>query len=301
MPIPDPAPHEIVIKVMSVGLNPLDLYAIAGRDFIRDRIKLPAILGNDVSGIVEKIGSDVVGLQIGDKVCGIINFPGSDGSITGHGYGEYASAPANQVIKMPAGLSFDMAAGLPVVGLAAKQALEDVGDIKEGQRVLIHGVAGGVGHMAVQIAKQHHTYVFATASSKDVAFVKSLGADEVINYQTQQFEDTAHDMDLVLDTVGGEVMRRSLDVVAPGGLMVTTRVPELVTIEDAIKAKGVQVKIVAVQPNAKQLAELAQQVVDGKIRVNIDNAYPFEQLPQALAHLETGGAVQGKLVVKVHV
>lgn len=296
IPTPDPASNEVVIKVMAVGLNPLDLNALQGG--MGERIKLPAVLGTDVSGVIEKIGADVRDLQIGDPVLGMINFPGTDGTLNGHGYGEYAQTPADQIVRKPASLSFEIAAGLPAVGLTAKQALEDVGNIQDGQRVLIHGAAGGVGHMAIQIAKLHHAYIFATASARDADFVRGIGANEVIDYKTQRFEDIAHDVDLVLDTVGGDVMRRSLDILKAGGTMVTTRWPELASVEEIAKTKGVQAKAVAVKPNAIQLSELAKQAANGELRVNIYESYSFKQLPDALQHLKAGGT-QGKLVVRV--
>lgn len=294
VPIPDPEPNEVVVRVRATGLNPIDLVVLSGG--LGDRIKLPAVAGTDVSGVVEKVGNDIIGLAVGDSVLGMINFPGTDGTLAGHGFGEYAQTPAGQVVKKPDTLSFEIAAGLPAVGLTAKQALEDIGKIKGGQRVLIHGAAGGVGHMALQIAKLHGAYVFATASAVDAAFVKSLGADEVIDYKTQRFEDIAQDLDLVLDVVGGETMHRSLDVLKPEGIMVTTRWRDLPGVEDIAKAKGVYAQAVAVKPNAAQLAEIAQQVADGKLQVHVGKAYAFDELPEALEHLKRGG-VQGKIVV----
>jgi len=294
---PEPQATEVVIKVMAVGLNPLDLVVISGG--MGERIKLPAIAGTDVSGVIEKIGSDVTNLKVGDLVTGMINFPGTDGTFAGHGFGEYASAPSEQVVIVPNTLSLESAAALPAVGLTAKQALEDIGEIKAGQRVLIHGAGGGVGHIAVQIAKQQGAYVFATASAGDTAFVKSLGADEVIDYKSQRFEDYAHDLDLVLDVVGGETMRRSLDVLKPNGIMVTTRWRDLAAVEDLAKHRHVQARAVAVRPNAEQLTELVQQVAHDKLQIHVGKVYSFEELPAALTNLKNGGGVQGKIVVKI--
>lgn len=294
--VPEPQPDEVVIRVHAVGLNPIDLVILNGG--LGDRIKLPAVAGTDVSGIVDKVGKDVVGLAVGDSVLGMINFPGTDGTLAGHGFGEHAQTPAQQVVKKPDTLSFEVAAGLPAVGLTAKQALEDIAQIQTGQRVLIHGAGGGVGHIALQIAKLHGAYVFATASAANADFVKSLGADEVIDYKTQMFEDIAHDLDLVLDVVGGETMRRSLDTLKPNGIMVTTRWRDLSDVEDVAKSKGVHAQAVAVKPNAEQLTQLAEQVADGRLRVHTDRVYGFSELPTALEHLKTG-SIQGKVIVTV--
>lgn len=296
VPRPEPGPDEVLIKVEAAGLNPIDNVALSGG--MGERIKLPAILGVDVSGVIEQVGSEVRDHEVGEQVFGMINLPGSDGTFNGRGFAEFAPALHDQVVVKPAALSFEQAAGLSAVGLTAKQALEQIGEIQEGQRVLIHGAAGGVGHMAVQIARLHHAYIFATASGKDAEFVRSLGANEVIDYTTQRFEDVAKQVDLVLDTVGGDVLRRSLDVLAPGGTVVTTRWPELPKVEGLAREKGVQAKAVSVHADREQLAELAEQAVSGNITVRVDQVYPFDQLPAALDRLKAGG-VQGKLVVRV--
>src|SRR5215213_689503 len=194
-----PADNEVVIKVKAAALNPLDLHALSGE--MGKGITLPAVIGSDVSGVVDKVGASVRGLKVGDAVLGLINFPGTDGSMNGRSYAEYAPAPDDQVIKRPAGMSFAVAAALPAVGLTATLALEHTATIQPGQHVLIHGAGGGVGHMAVQIAKLHGAYVVATASARDADFVRSLGADEVIDYHSQKFEDIVRDQDLVFDPV----------------------------------------------------------------------------------------------------
>lgn len=182
LPDPKPTRGEVVIKVKAAALNPIDLHALRGA--LGNRIPFPAIVGTDVSGVVSAVGADVNDVRIGDPVFGMINFPGTDGTLTGRGYAEYAQTPAAQVAPKPAGISFEEAAALPVVGLTAKQALEGTGALQRGRRVLIHGASGGIGHIAVQIAKQHGARVFATASAERAEFVRRLGADEVLDYRT---------------------------------------------------------------------------------------------------------------------
>lgn len=174
VPAPAPAASEILVRVVAVGLNPIDHVALSGG--LGPRIKLPAVLGTDVSGVVHEVGGDVRGFAPGDAVLGMINLPGSDGSFNGGGFAEFVTAPAAHWVLKPEGLSFETAAALPAVGLTAKQALEVITTITPGQIVLIHGAAGGVGHIAVQMAKRHGAFVYATASGEGLGFVKELGA-----------------------------------------------------------------------------------------------------------------------------
>jgi NADPH:quinone reductase-like Zn-dependent oxidoreductase len=296
LPDPKPARGEVVIRVMAAALNPIDLHALRGA--LGDRIRFPAILGTDVSGVVSDVGADVRHVHVGDPVFGMINFPGTDGTLTGRGYAEYAQTPATQVAPKPAGMSFEEAAALPVVGLTAKQALEDTGALQRGWRVLIHGASGGIGHIAVQIAKQHGAQVFATASAQRADFVRRLGADEVLDYRRQPFHQAMRDLDLVLDTVGGDTLRRSLAVLRPGGILVTARWPELKLIAADAARRGIEARAVQVKPYITQLTQLANDVTAGKLTIHIDRTYRFDELPTALAQLRSGGT-QGKIVVKI--
>lgn len=296
LPDPKPARGEIVIRMMAAALNPIDLHALRGA--LGDRIRFPAVLGTDVSGVVSDVGADVHDLRIGDPVFGMINFPGTDGTLNGRGYAEYAQTPATQVAPKPAGMSFEEAAALPVVGLTAKQALEGTGTLQRGSRVLIHGASGGIGHIAVQIAKQHGAYVVATASAASADFVRRLGADEVLDYRTQPFDQSVREIDLVLDTVGGDTLRRSLAVLRPGGMLVTARWPELKLIAEEAASRHVEARAVQVKPDVAQLTRLADDVTAGKLAIHIARTYRLDELPAALAQLRSGGT-QGKIVVKI--
>lgn len=296
LPDPKPARGEIVIRVVAAALNPIDLHALRGA--LGNRIRFPAILGTDVSGVVCDIGTDVHDVHIGDPVFGMINFPGTDGTLTGRGYAEYAQTPAVQVAPKPAGMSFEEAAALPVVGLTAKQALEDTGALQKGWRILVHGASGGIGHIAVQIAKRHGARVFATASAERADFVRRLGADEVLDYRTQPFDQAVHDLDLVLDTVGGDTLRRSLAVLRPGGMLVTARWPELKLIAEEAASRRIDARAVQVKPDVAQLTRLADDVAARKLEIHIARTYRLHELPMALAQLRSGGT-QGKIVIKI--
>jgi NADPH:quinone reductase-like Zn-dependent oxidoreductase len=228
----------------------------------------------------------------------MINFPGTDGTLAGRGYAEYAQTPAAQVAPKPAGMSFEEAAALPVVGLTAKQALEDTGALQKGRRVLVHGASGGIGHIAVQMAKQHGAHVSATASAASADFVRRLGADEVLDYRTQPFDQAVRDLDLVLDTVGGDTLRRSLAVLRPGGMLVTARWPELKLIAEEAASRRIDARAVQVKPDVAQLSRLADDVTAGRLAIHIARTYRLDELPAALAQLRSGGT-QGKIVVKI--
>lgn len=296
--VPEPAPraHEVVIRVLAAGLNPIDRVALGGG--LGERIRLPAVLGTDISGIVHAVGAEVRDFRAGDAVLGMINLPGSDGSMNGNGFGEFAAAPAAHLVHKPEGLGFEEAAALPAVALTARQALDGAARVTRGQRVLIHGGAGGVGHIAVQLAHGAGAQVLATASGDGLAFVKRLGADDAIDYRTERFEERAKGATLIFDTVGGETLRRSVAMLPPGGTLVTTRWPELASIEAQAKAKGVNASAVAVHADAGQLQELAATAASGALTVAVAEVYPFEQLPAALARLGAGGLC-GKLVVRM--
>lgn len=295
--MPRPKQNEVVVAVHTVGLNPIDYISLSGT--LKDSIRLPAIIGWDVAGTVSAVAPNSSDLSVGDEVMGLVNFPATDGSLNGGGYGEYVAVPADQLIKKPADLSFETAAALPAVGLTAWQALKDDSiKIAAGRRALVHGAAGGVGHILVQLTKQAGYYVATTARGSSRDFVLSLGADEVIDYKTEQFEKMIKDFDIVFDTVGGGVLRRSLSVLRPGGTLITAQWPELPSITAAAAEMGVHAAAVKVRPDPDDLMLLSKKVETGKLKVHIDQIVPFGQLPDALQRLREGG-VKGKIVVKI--
>jgi len=213
-PRPKPAPDQILIRVHAASVNPVD-YKIRSGTYVRSRIELPAILGRDVAGTIEEIGYDVSGFEVGDAVYAFL------GAHSG-GYAEFALAGKEEFAPKPATLDFVTAAAVPLAAITAWQGLFDHGGLLPGEQVLIHGAAGGVGHFAVQFARTTGTTVIATGRAEDLELLRGLGADQVIDYQSERFEDQVREVDLVLDLVGGETQSRSWGVLRKGGRLVST-------------------------------------------------------------------------------
>ena len=207
IPRPDPGPAEVLVEVRAAGVGPWDGWIRAGKSALPQ--PLPLTLGSDLSGTVAAVGSEVSEFAIGDQVFGVTNtqFLGA--------YAEYAVATAGMVAKKPNSLSYAEAASVPVVAVTAWQALFDYARLQAGQTVVIHGAAGSVGAYAVQLARRAQLRSIATAGTKDIQYVRSLGADKVLDYHTQHFEDEVKDVDAVLDLVGGEPQMRSFQIFAP--------------------------------------------------------------------------------------
>ena len=291
---PSVGADEVFIKVYGAGVNPVDGKTRKGMGFIAEQVKdkMPWIPGLDVAGIVEEIGSDVTEFKPGDRVYARLEFLNRMG-----GYAEYTVAKESIVAKAPENIELLYAAGLPVAGQTAWQSMFDVGDVKEGDRVLIHAAAGGVGHLAVQFAKFKGAYVVCTASAYNRAFLEELGADEVIDYKIQDFTQ-AEPFDFILDGMGYEIGERSVDVLKSDGLMVT--VPT-VTAERVIKAgeaKGRNVKSVKVELSKEGLNRLTELVDGGALRVFISAVYSMEQAVQAHKDIESGHT-RGKIVIGI--
>ncbi|MFD9076542.1 NADP-dependent oxidoreductase, partial [Streptomyces lasiicapitis] len=211
-PEPKPLPTEVLVRVKAIGLNPLEARLRAGEFPLLGRP--PFVLGWDISGVVEE-GPQTWRFRPGDEVFGMPLFPRAASA-----YAEVVSAPALHLARKPASLSHLEAAALPIVGLTAWQGLVDIGGVSEGDRVLVHGGGGGVGHVAIQIAKALGAHVIATAGPSKREFVEGFGADEVIDYTAVDFTEAVRDVDVVLDTIGGDTVERSLEVVPPGGAVV---------------------------------------------------------------------------------
>ncbi|MCV3207128.1 NADP-dependent oxidoreductase [Mesorhizobium sp. YC-39] len=241
----------------------------------------PFILGWVISGTVEALGSGVTGLKLGDAAFGMPRFPKQTAA-----YAELAAVPAGEIAKKPESIDHVHAAALPLAGLTAWQGLVRHGGLKQGQRVLIHAAAGGVGHLALQIAKARGAYVIATASPGKLDFVRSLGADEVVDYTKGDFADSIINIDLVLETVGGDHAQRSLKVLKPGGVLVS-----LLNVGDAAKeeakTRGIRVERMSVVPDRDGLVELAKLVDAKKLAVHVAKAFPLEEAGAAHAFLAT--------------
>lgn len=295
---PVPAADEILVKVYASGVNPVDWVIRQGsNDAMRSFLTLPLILGWDAAGIVEETGSDVTGFQKGDAVYGLPNFPG-DGS-----YAEYCVAKASQFAGKPKSISFNEAAGVPLAGLTAWTAMFEYGKLQPGQRILIQGASGGVGSFAVQFAKAKGAYVIGTASASNLDYLKQLGADEVIDYRSQKFDELVRDVDVVLDASplrDNTERLKSVTVLKEGGIFVSvnTDFPFDDAVLAALEKKRAKGELVANQPKQEFLTEIARLIDEGKVTVVVSKVYPLEQVADAHRESETWH-VRGKLVLEI--
>ncbi|MFD8704150.1 NADP-dependent oxidoreductase [Kitasatospora sp. NPDC059648] len=290
VPEPLPLPTEVLVRVKAIGLNPLEARLRAGEFPLIGRP--PFVLGWDISGVVEE-GPQTWRLRPGDEVFGMPLFPRAAGA-----YAEMVSAPAVHLVRKPASLSHVEAAALPLVGLTAWQGLVDLGGVTEGDRVLVHGGGGGVGHVAIQIAKAFGAHVITTASGRKRKFVEGFGADEVIDYTAVDFTEAVRDIDVVLDTIGGDTVERSLEVLRPGGHLVTAVAEEESELIARYEAAGMRFSGIAVDPDPVALRGLVELVDQGRLRVHVQETFPFERVADAHRMLD-GGHLQGKLVLTV--
>jgi NADPH:quinone reductase-like Zn-dependent oxidoreductase len=280
---------EVLIRVHAAGVNPLDWKVRSGslNGFIQH--KLPLIPGWDASGVVENVGPGVSRFKKGDEVFAMAD-PTRDGA-----YADYVAVRGTALAIKPKSLHHVRAAATPVSALAAWQSLFDLGQLQFGQRILIHGGSGGVGHFAVQLAKWKGAYVLATASSNNQQLLRELGADEAIDYTTQKFEDVAHNIDIVLDTIGGETQERSWLVLNKGGALIS-----LVQLPSEEKANrfGVRGITSSVQPDGAQLRAIAKLIDSAKLRPAIDRILPLSEARRA-HELSQNGHARGKIILRV--
>jgi NADPH:quinone reductase-like Zn-dependent oxidoreductase len=288
-PSPEPLPTEVLVRVAAVGLNPLEARLRQGEFPLIGQP--PFVLGWDVSGVVEK--AMTWRFSAGDEVFGMSLFPRA-----GQTYAEYAAVPALHLVRKPKNLSFVEAAALPLAGLTAWHGLIDLGHIKAGDRVLVHAGGGGVGHLAIQIAKAFGAYVITTASTSKTNFVRELGADEVIDYVSTKLTDAVRDVDVVLDTLGGDAAMQSVSILRPGGHLITAVDEDRPELIDACVAAGMQFSGIAVDPDPVGLQGLTDLVEQGALRVHVSETYRFEDVVAAHQRLD-GGHLQGKIVLAV--
>ncbi|MYT23259.1 zinc-binding dehydrogenase [Streptomyces sp. SID7760] len=284
---PEPGLNEILVRVHAAGVNPVDWKTRASGGLIGWG-EVPMV-GWDVSGTVEAVGPGVTLYRAGDEVYGMPNFPRQAG-----GYAEYVAAPARHFARKPACLDHVQAAALPLAALTAWQALVDTAGVTAGQRVLVHAAAGGVGHLAVQIAKARGAYVIGTASAAKHELLRALGADEVLDYRTSDFEDAVSDVDVVIDAVGGDYGQRSLKVLKPGGHLVTLPGPDGLPADP----QGVHASWVLVEPDLRGLQEIAALADQGLVKPLIDTVLPLEQAAKA-HEIGEQGRTTGKIVLTV--
>jgi NADPH:quinone reductase-like Zn-dependent oxidoreductase len=295
LPTPEPGVSEILIRVHAAGVNPIDGAQRQTGAFVGEP---PFVLGWDVSGTVEAVGLGVTLYEPGDEVFGMLPFP------QGHGaYAEYAVGPTRVFVRKPDRLDHVQAAAIPMVGLTAWQALVDTAGVGEGTRVLINAAAGGIGHLAVQIAKARGAHVTALASAAKLDYVRSLGADEAIDYSSTDFTEVVRDQDVVLDIVGGDYPARALEVLKPGGILVSTQPPSVGAVAEAAAERAVRVAGIIVEADEIGMSGLADLAAKGHLVPTIAATFPLEEARAASAMadvaatdhafpLEEGGAAE---------
>lgn len=287
VPVPQPGANECLVRIHAASVNPVDYKIRRGQRGGQDM--LPLTLGRDMCGVVERCGPGFNEFREGDTTHGML------GSIDRGTYAEYVIVKPGEAVLKPARLSHAEAAAVPLAALTAWQGLFEHGKLQAGQTVLIHGGSGGVGHFAVQLAKAYGATVLTTVSGANVEFVRELGADRAINYQSERFEEIARDVDVVLDLVGAETQKRSWSVLKAGGTLVSALGEPSPDGAAPPGARGVGFRA---HPDAGQLTEIDRLIEDGKVRVVVFAIYPLAEAREAHERLEHGH-VRGKIVLTV--
>lgn len=295
VPRPVPLPTEVLVRVHAAGVNPVDGKTRGGTGMANVLGTPPFTLGWDVAGTVEALGWGVSTLAVGDEVYGMPWFPRAAG-----GYGEYVTAPARQFARKPRSLTMEQAAAVPLAALTAWQALFDTAGVTAGQRVLVTAAAGGVGHLAVQLAHLRGAHVTATASARNHEWLTGLGADTVIDYTRDRFEERLDDIDVVLDLVGGhdDTGLRALRTLRPGGLLVAVPAGVSPELQAAADAQGKRVTAFLVEPDGPALTRIAAHLDAGDLRVEVDRVLPLSAAAEAQDAVATGHT-RGKVVLRV--
>jgi NADPH:quinone reductase-like Zn-dependent oxidoreductase len=285
---PEPKADEVLVKVHVAAVNPADWKI---RDGMGERFgfKLPLILGGDIAGTVEEVGDGVEIFKKGDAVYGM-TLSGLSGA-----YAEYAVAKADAIVPKPESIDFEKAAAIPIGALTAWQAMFDLANLSSGQRILIAGASGGVGSMAVQLAKAKGAFVIGTASGKNEQFVRDLGADEFVDYRQQPFEEVVKDVDVVFDTVGGDTQERAFQTLKKGGFLVTSAQPPSA---EKARESGVEAAFVFCKSNAQQLAKINRLIEEGKLIIYIETVLPLTEVKKA-HQLSQSSRTRGKIVLQV--
>jgi NADPH:quinone reductase-like Zn-dependent oxidoreductase len=288
-PCPHPGGGEVLVKVHAAGINPVDWKIREGHLQETLHSTLPLILGWDVSGVVTALGSNLIHLKEGDQVFGHPDIR-RDGA-----YAEYIVIKESELALKPKSVDHIHAAALPLAGLTAWQALFEVGGLEPGQRVLIHAAAGGIGSIAVQLAKWKGAIVIGTASERNHDFLRKLGINQVIDYERERFEDTVALVDLVLDTMGGEIQERSWKVLKPGGILVSIVNPPS---QEKAAAHGVRQAFVFTKPDASQLATIARLADEDQLKAIVETILPLSDATRG-QELSQRGHTRGKIVLRV--
>jgi NADPH:quinone reductase-like Zn-dependent oxidoreductase len=289
IPRPEPNDDQLLVQVIAAGVNPVDGMIRSGMFAKEGNRAFPIILGGDVAGVVEKVGSKITKFKAGDPVFAYVSLDNSGG------YAQYALVTEREAAPKPKSLTYVEAAAVPIVAMTAWQALIDTAKLKSGQTVLIHGGSGGVGSFAIQIAKARGAKVIATASTANQDFLKQLGADVAIDYTKQKFEDVAKDVDVVLDSIGRDTLARSYGVVKKGGIIVSLVARPK---ESELEKHGIRGAALNVEPNSEELAAIGKLIDDKKIRVIVSQTFPLSEAMKAQEQVATGHT-RGKVVLKI--
>lgn len=314
VPRPVAGPGEVLVRVHAAGLNPVDFKTRDGMLKVVQGYDFPVVMGNELAGTVEGLGEGVTAFQPGDRI-----FARVPKSRMG-AFADHAAVPASHLALLPPSIDFETAAGVPLAGLTALQALRDELRLEPGSRIFIPGGAGGVGTFAIQIAKWLGAEVTTTASPRGRDLVERLGADHIIDYTVRNFEDEVRDMDGAFDLIGGDTLEKCFSVVKRGGMVVSVAgMPEPTTARKdlrrgaglaalfwfasfGLRAKarkhGVTYRYLFMHPSGAELAELVQLIVDGKLEPVVDRVFPFAEIGDAMAYLESGRA-KGKIVLRI--
>jgi NADPH:quinone reductase-like Zn-dependent oxidoreductase len=289
VPRPEPKENEMLVRVIGAGVNPVDDGLRSGHYAKYFGPKPPFTPGSDIAGIVEKVGAKITKFKVGDSIYAYLDLD------RGGGYAEFAITNEKEAALKPRSLTFEEAAATPIVALTAWQALVDTANLSDGQTVLIHGGSGGVGSFAIQIANARGAKVFATASTSNQDLLKQLGADVAIDYTKQKFEDVAKDVDVVLDSVGRETLKRSYGVVKKGGFLVT-----LVARPDSaeLEKHGIHGSDLSVAPNSDELDQISKLIDQKKIKVVVSQTLPLAEAAKAQEQAATGHT-RGKIILKI--
>jgi len=289
LPKPTVKPNEVLVQVKAFGVNPADFKTRTGTTPYSKNYQSPIILGWDMAGDVVEVGADVTNFRVGDPVFGMINFPQP-----GNAYAEYVAAPATDLAIKPTALPYEEAAGAPLAILTAWQALTEHGDLKAGEKILIQAASGGVGHLAVQLAKALGAYVIGTASGKNEEFVKLLGADEFIDYKTTSVADAVSDVDMVFDTAGADTIFESARVLKSGGRLISIAYGAM----DKVLAErpDIHAERIQVHTSGEDLETISQLITEGRVIVKISEVLPADKIADAHQQLESRRTT-GKIVL----
>lgn len=283
--------EQVLVKVHAASINPFDNIVMAGYMEKMMPLKFPTTMGGDFSGVITKIDDDVTGFKVGDQVYGqAIVFNGGSGS-----FAEVVATNIKNLALMPKNINYEGASSLPLVGSSAIQTLEDTFKLKSENKILIHGGAGGIGSIAIQIAKSIGAYVAVTVSEKGMEFVKNLGADEIIDYKNQKFEEILKDYDFVYDTIGGEITNRSFKVIKKGGILASMKGQPNEELAKQFSVTGVAINT---QTNHERLQRLTQLVESGTVKPHVDKVFDLDQIKDAFIYKNTAHP-QGKVVIRI--